>query len=106
MGCQASSGAIQPYEVANIEHRMVHLVVTRQTEHLIDLIKENQFEIDVNAPLNFRGDTILHYACANNNIDLVKYLISRKDTLRTVKNHLKQAPKELTTNHEIKRMCS
>lgn len=73
-------------------------MVTNQTKKLIELIKKFSFEIDINTVLNFRGDTLLHYACAKNNIVLVKYLIARPDTLKTTKNYLKQSPKELSHN--------
>ena len=106
MGCNAANGVIKPLETTNLEHRIVHLAVTGQTDTLIDLIKTFEFEVDINTPLNFRGDTLLHYACARNNEKLVKYLIARADTLLTVKNYLKQAPKDLTHNQEIKRLCS
>jgi ankyrin repeat protein len=98
MGCVATTGDINHLETTNLEHRIVHLVVTEQTDTLISLIKTFEFEIDINTPLNFRGDTLLHYACARNNEKLVKYLIGRADTLLTVKNYLKQAPKDITSN--------
>ena len=39
-----------------------------------------------NGPLNFRGDTLLHYACARNNVDLVKYLSKLPNFIRTIRN--------------------
>jgi hypothetical protein len=35
MGCNAVSGMVQSTEVANLEHKIVHLVVTNQTTQLI-----------------------------------------------------------------------
>lgn len=75
MGCHGSSGIIEPIETANLDHEIVHLVVTGQTEQLINTVQAYDYELDVNAPLNFRGDTLLHYACARNNVELVKYLL-------------------------------
>lgn len=43
MGCNATSGVVRPLETTNIEHRIVHLVVTDQTDYLIDLIKTYEF---------------------------------------------------------------
>lgn len=95
MGCSASCAIVNSTEVANLDHQMVHLMVTNQTEKLIELIQEYKYEIDINAALNFRGDTLLHYACAKNNLQLVKYLIGRPDILKTVSNYLKKTPKDL-----------
>jgi ankyrin repeat protein len=61
-------------------------------------MNEFPYEIDVNARLNFRGDTLLHYACARNNVALVRYLVSRKDILLTTKNFMNQAAKDLSLN--------
>lgn len=38
MGCSAAISNIESAEIANLEHRMIHLVVTNQTEELIALI--------------------------------------------------------------------
>jgi hypothetical protein len=39
-----------------------------------------------NAPINFKGDTILHYACYQGNIKLICYLKSKPDFLCAVRN--------------------
>lgn len=98
MGCNASCATLGSTEAANLEHQMVHFIVTNQTDRLIEFMQQFKFEIDVNAAINFRGDTLLHYACAKNNVKLVKYLIGRPDILKTVSNYLKKTPKELTHN--------
>lgn len=85
---------------------MIHLVVTNQTKPLIGLIQQCHFQININSAINFRGDTLLHYACAKNNVELAKYLLGRPDILKTTKNYLKQEAKQLTSNKEINRLCS
>lgn len=98
MGCNASCAIVNSSERANLEHQMVHLIVTNQTNKLIEFIHEFKYEIDINAAINFRGDTLLHYACAKNNLQLVKYLIGRPDILKTCSNYLKKIPKELANS--------
>ena len=63
-------------------------------------------DIDINSAINFRGDTLLHYACFKNNEQLVLYLINRPDILRTKQNYSKKIPADLATNANIKRLCS
>ena len=106
MGCSAANNSVIPVETANIEHSLVHLAVTNQTDALIRLVDRYEFEVNLNAPLNFRGDTLLHYACAKNNVALVKYLLDKKEILLTVKNKLKQKPMDMTKNEDIRRLCS
>lgn len=54
-------------KLVNIQQRLVNLVVTNKTEELLDFITLFNYEIDINASINFRGDTLLHYACYKNN---------------------------------------
>lgn len=85
---------------------MIHLMVTDQTEQLIELIERHRFQININSAINFRGDTLLHYACAKDNVKLVRYLLRRDDILKTVKNYSKREAKSYTSLDEIKRLCS
>lgn len=82
----------------NVQHKIVNLVVTDRTEELITFIKVYNYEIDINSAINFRGDTLLHYACYKNNKKLVEFLTARPDILRTKKNFSKKIPYELTTD--------
>lgn len=43
MGCSASCAVVNSTEVANLEHQMVHLMVTNQTEKLIEFIQEYKY---------------------------------------------------------------
>jgi ankyrin repeat protein len=90
----------------NIERLIVQLAATNKTPELIGLLRKYDYDIDINSPINFRGDTLLHYACFKNNLALVKFLIARQDTLRTVKNLSNKTPKQLTTNSEIQKLVS
>ena len=76
----------------NIQHKLVSLVVSEQTDDLILFINTYSYDFDINGSINFRGDTILHYACFKNNKRLVEYLTSRQDILRTKKNYSKKMP--------------
>ncbi len=71
MGCTASSMVLSNNNFINIQHRLVHLVATEQTELVIDFINKYYYDLDINGAINFRGDTILHYACFKNNKQLV-----------------------------------
>jgi hypothetical protein len=71
MGCSASSMVLSANNLINIQHKLVHLVVTEQTDELINFINLYNYEIDINSSINFRGDTLLHYACFKNNHRLV-----------------------------------
>ena len=50
--------------------------------------------------LNFRGDTIMHYACTKNNIELIQFLIDRGADF-TLKNYSNQTPSQMTKNEDI-----
>jgi hypothetical protein len=67
MGCNASGVIINQESLVNIDHKLVHLVSTNQIENLIEFIKIFELDIDINSAINFRGDTLLHYACFKNN---------------------------------------
>ena len=55
-----------------------------------------------NAPINFRGDTLLHYACAKDNTALVEYLLRRPEQMKCLKNKLGQEPRQLTKSVSIR----
>ncbi len=60
-----------------------------------------------NAPINFKGDTLLHYACFKKNTELIKYLKQKPDFLCAVKNKANQKPLDLAKgDEEIKKLLS
>ena len=69
-------GCIFPEEqkTVSISKNIVSLLVSGQTEELIFQLKKTE-GLNLNKRINFRGDTLLHYACVKNNIELVKYLV-------------------------------
>lgn len=71
------------------------LVMEDKTSAIIRKINNLGSLFNPNAALNFKGDTLLHYACARENKDLVEYLISHKETIRSLKNKLGEKPYEL-----------
>ena len=101
MGCMTAK-----LDDTNIEHRIVMMVTNGKTQELIQLLENHQYNFNINSALNFRGDTLLHYACYKNNKELVKYLTDREEIKRTLKNDALKRPKSLTTDEDIKRMCS
>lgn len=71
------------------------LVMEDKTSAIIYKINKLGSLFNPNAALNFKGDTLLHYACARENKSLVEYLISHKETIRSLKNKLDEKPHEL-----------
>ena len=102
MGCGATS---KDFSIST-ENNLVALVVTNKTDLIIDKIREMGQNFNCNAPINFRGDTLLHYACAKNNQRLVEYLIQLPDQMKSIKNKLQQKPVDLSENDRIKELCS
>lgn len=49
----------------------------------------------INTVINFKGDTLLHYACYKKNIHLIRYLRKKGDFLRTVRNKVNETPLDL-----------
>lgn len=66
MGCGASAVG-NMNSLVNIDHKLVQLAATNQTSALVNLIMVYEEDIDINSAINFRGDTLLHYACFKNN---------------------------------------
>ena len=73
MGCGAQSRDV----IISTESNLVALVITNKTELIKWKIEEMGGNFNSNSPLNFRGDTLLHYACAKDNQELIKYLFER-----------------------------
>ena len=46
-------------------------------------------------PMNFKGDTLLHYACAKGDEKLVKFLLSDPNIIRTRKNKFDITPESM-----------
>lgn len=51
-----------------------------------------------NTPINFKGDTIVHYAFYKKDAVLIKYLKNRSDFLCTVRNLVSESPLDLAKN--------
>ena len=60
MGCNAVNNV---YDIHN-ETNLAALAATGKTEILISKIQYGGSAVDINAVVNFKGDTLLHYACA------------------------------------------
>lgn len=81
-----------------INNSLIALIITEQTERVMEVINSDPSHELLLRPINFRGDTILHYACARNNIKLVSFLLQVEPSLKDIPNKKKQHPIELTTN--------
>jgi hypothetical protein len=62
MGCIAPTST---HNTIQIKSHIYHLIVTNQTNRIIEKIKFQPILID--KPINYKGDTIAHYACSKNN---------------------------------------
>lgn len=85
MGCNAIGSAV-PRDSDGNDSDIVSLIVTNQTDLAIVKIQEMGECFDINMPMNFKGDTLLHYACAKGDAKLVKFLLSDPNIIRTRKN--------------------
>lgn len=94
MGC-SQAGSIS---ILERESSLVTLVVSNRTHLIIEKLELMGENFNCNGPLNFRGDTLLHYACARNNLQLVQYLIKQPNLIRSVRNKNGVLPHELTTD--------
>jgi hypothetical protein len=54
-----------------IDKSLIALLITDQTEKVIEKLCTLEGKVYYNESINFKGDNILHYACAKNNIKLV-----------------------------------
>jgi hypothetical protein len=52
---------------------LIHLLQANRTEEIIKKLESETYDI-FERKLNYRGDTILHYACSKNNLAIVQYL--------------------------------
>ncbi len=80
-------------------------MVTGQTEKVISKIEADSSNFFLSESINFRGDTLLHYACAKNNIKLVEYILKKNPQLVNVKNTAGELPVLLTNDDIIKSIC-
>lgn len=81
-----------------IDNNLIALVVTNQTEKVISKMEADPTNFFLKEKINFRGDTLLHYACAKNNNKLVDYILKKNPDLAQIKNELNQLPAELTSD--------
>ena len=70
MGCNAIGAGVADRAAFN-ETDIISLIVTKQTELAKRKIRSMGEFYDINMPVNFKGDTLLHYACANADVKLV-----------------------------------
>ena len=60
MGCGTS---LEGHYIS-IRNNVVALTICKKSEKVIKILEEMKDKFDPNTPMNFRGDTLLHYAAA------------------------------------------
>jgi ankyrin repeat protein len=88
-----------------IDNNLIALLLTGQTERVIDKIESDSSGAFLRDSINFRNDNLLHYACAKNNLALVQYLVKRNPKLTTLSNNQDQLPADLATDPAVKTLC-
>lgn len=81
-----------------IDNNLLALIITNQTDKVIDKLEEDKDQSILNESVNFKGDTFLHYACAKNNRKLVEYILKKSQRLANVQNHKGEFPHDLATD--------
>ncbi len=97
MGCGGSN------VLHSENHSFVSLLAQSRTNEVIHFLSQ-QKALEINEPINFKGDTILHYACAKNNAALVEFLLKQNfDPLLEAKkmNWLGESPADLASDEGI-----
>jgi hypothetical protein len=61
------NSTIEQQKGTPIDNNLLALLVTNQTERLISKLDIDPTTYYLKESINFRGDTLLHYACARNN---------------------------------------
>lgn len=89
-----------------IDNNLIALLVTGQTEKVISKLESEPDTHFLQESINFRGDTLLHYACAKNNVKLVDYIIKKNPNLMNMSNNLNQKAADLTSNESIRSICT
>lgn len=85
-----------------IDNNLLALLITNQTDRVIDKLELDPTTYYLKESINFRGDTLLHYACAKNNKKLVDYIMKKNPQLSHVRNNLNQKASDLLKDETIK----
>ena len=88
-----------------IDNHIVALIISNQTQKVIDKLESDEDKSIISESVNFKGDTFLHYACAKNNQELVDYLLKKCTRLANVKNNKGQFPHDLATDERVRDTC-
>ena len=96
MGCSASESRTS----VPISNSIMHLLHSGQTDAVIKKIEEDPAGLKKDTVYNFRGDTLLHYACSKNNRKLIEYLL-QKGADKNKENTEGQTPADLVTDSSL-----
>lgn len=80
-------------------HSLINALCLNETNKIIQLIKREPKVIGER--INFRDDTIMHYAFYKENIELIRYL-KKCGADFTMRNKMGKTPLDLTQSNEIK----
>ena len=88
-----------------IEYNVIALLLTGQTDKVIEKIEKDDTGTFLKDSINFRNDNLLHYACAKNNKELAKFIMKKNPKLSMNKNSLGELPVNLATDLEVRNIC-
>ena len=89
-----------------IEYNIIALLLTDQTDKVIDKLEKDETGTFLKDSINFRNDNLLHYACAKNNKKLAEYLMGKNPRLSALRNTLNELPADLASDAQIRALCS
>ena len=71
-----------------IENNVIALLLTDQTDRVIEKVRKDETGTFLKDTINFRNDNLLHYACAKNNLKLCQFIMDKNPRLATLRNSL------------------
>ena len=84
---------------------MLALIINKQTDNVISKLENDPDKSLIAESVNFKGDNLLHYACATNNLQLTEYFLKKCPQLAGTKNQKEQFPHDLATDNKLKVLC-
>lgn len=80
------SGESEMQHGTPIENNLLALIINKHTQRVIDKLEADPDQNIIAESVNFKGDTLLHYACATNNLQLAEFFLKKAPQLANAKN--------------------